>query len=200
MPETLRDCVERGTRKLIGEYEGNTDKIAIASGGASCITAELPLDATVYRSCPECGGSRKCQRCDGEGKWFYELELAMIDCDDCKGTGTCPACADAPVAIVSAALREKARDAGINSTCGSEHEYDPAYGLSMADWDKATDAILSTVLGHVRYAKAWRGIGRLRLGFQEDTPMLDVGDGTARELDGDEHIAILEEAGKEGDK
>ena len=149
------------------------------------------LDSPVYRSCPECGGSR-----------------VLATGPPLNIGEPCPACADAPVAIVSAALREKAIDACFAADQAAlsrlqKQGFPDIPRVSTAETcpvdirpivEAEVDAVLSTVLGRpVRYAKDWRSIGRLRLGFQEDTPMLDVGDGTARELDGDEHIAILED-------
>ena len=182
-PETLKDVIR-----------------ALPCDGATTVAflGALPvalLDATVYRSCPECGASRKCQRCDGEGKWFYELELAMIDCDDCKGTGTCPACADAPTAIVSAALREKATccELGLSKHLTTETQAKGLAGVTGAMWEVAQmrlDAILSTVLGRpVRYAKeVWcLSVGGEVWPTCKESRWLGRGD----------TIAILEEAGKE---
>ena len=110
------------------------------------------LDGHVYRSCPECGGSRvvRCARCKGVGEERAPLAGVTHPCPLCHGNGKtiCPACADAPVAIVSAALRERARDA----LWAQEDTRD----LMPAEvWlDAAVDAVLSTVLGHIEYKEA----------------------------------------------
>jgi len=87
------------------------------------------LDATVYRECPECGGSRK--RKDSWAGATREV--------------ACPACTETPVAIVSAELREKAVVA-----FGEVKKYQRHKGMTDSE---ALDLILSTVLGQVRYAK-----------------------------------------------
>ena len=52
--------------------------IGILSGCAS----------TKLKECSVCGGSGKCNRCDGTG-WAVDWDL---ECDNCKGTGNCPVC------------------------------------------------------------------------------------------------------------
>lgn len=117
-------------------------------------------DATVYGLCETCGGSRKCKRCDGEGKWFYELELKMIPCDACNGTGACPDCT--MVSVVTKELRERGicREMDMPSHINTEREarervWGNAPSFDSA-WDEAAerfDAVLSAVLRDVRVAK-----------------------------------------------
>ena len=126
-PETLRDVIR-----------------ALPCDGATTLAflGALPvalLDATVYRSCPECGGSRKVPATEahygGSGG----------GCLVVGGTKPCPACADAPTAIVEAALREKVKAAFREVKKYQQHK-------EMTD-SEAVDLLLSTVLGPVRYAK-----------------------------------------------
>lgn len=92
MNETLREFLAA---------QGPLGEELVRKGGGLDYFTDI-LDAHVIRgTCPTCGGSRKCRRCDGKGKWVYELELAMIDCDDCGGSGDCPDCADAPVWVIA---------------------------------------------------------------------------------------------------
>ena len=163
MPETLKDVI-----------------CALPCDGATTVAflGALPvalLDATVYRSCPECGGSGLVPDPEtvelGNDGEFHIDDLEMLPC---------PACKDAPTAIVSAALREKAVAAA-----------DEAAGEQVPSVDAIVDAVLSTVLGHVRYAKE---IWCLSVGGEvwptcEESRWLGRGD----------TIAILEEAGKEED-
>ena len=120
------------------------------------------LDAHVYRSCPECGGIENhegdCNACGTTG------EVDGEECEECEGTGRaswvpCPACADAPVAIVDAALRERAGRAYWERTRllrvkelqnVAWEDLSPVRKIELME---EADHILSTVLGHVRYAK-----------------------------------------------
>ena len=167
------------------------------------------LEALVYRSCPECGGSGKCRQCNGRGEFTrYNADGPETrfgeppptpqhyedECDNCRGDGVCPACADAPVPIVDAALREKAIE-DVGSYLGDDElEFHPA---------AIVDAVLSTVLGHVRYAKEpeLREAARAVLARWTE---LDTGDSILDErMDAlckatfPNSEAILEEAGKE---
>lgn len=111
--------------------------------------------------------------------------------------------ADAPTAIVEAALRGEARDALWAKE--SMHDSEPA----EAWLDAAVDAVLSTVLGHVRYAKEEFEVVTRR--EQDETVFHDNSykavyrggkryRGSHIHLKTGSHVAILEEAGKEGDK
>jgi len=115
------------------------------------------LDAHIIRgTCPTCGGSRKCQRCDGEGKWFYELELMMIDCEDCGGTGACPDCADVPVWVIAPEARE-AMVVAVRlelTRAGITAPLDIAKGCPLDKLDFAiADAVLQALLPGARRAK-----------------------------------------------
>ena len=189
-------------RVWLGELARQTVDDSLASAcdqllGALTRKQNTLLDATVYRSCPECGGSRLART---DANWRRS--------DDDPGTmGVCPACADAPTAIVSAALREKAIVAaqtatGINVPTHLFQDFPPraTMGVEMQpdEAGRIVDAVLSTVLGHVRYAKEVGVLSIEHVGDGHPIAMLiDNGGktlGTARTGD---PIAILEEAGKE---
>ncbi len=186
-PETLRDMLES---------QGPLGKELVREGGGLDYFTDL-LDATVYRSCPECGGKRRVA-VNAHPVEPPDPHVKIIDC---------PACKDAPTAIVSAALREKAcqtickalRERG---GCDIWPEYaedapgcDGCGGCEMCGTN--VDAVLSTVLGRpVRYAKE---VGRV---VQLNGPVVVQADGdpdSAGLLRAGTLIAILEEAGKEED-
>jgi len=145
------------------------------------------LDAHVIRSCPECGGTHVTPKPYGDER------------DRGRTFSACPACADAPTAIVSAALREKAMDL--------LHPYlrdgDPH---TRGEAGELFDAVLSTVLGHVRYAKEMLTAFEMRSVPDDDgTQWLkydtnEVWEQQRHEVGRTTPVAILEEAGKEGDK
>ena len=167
------------------------------------------LDAHVYRSCLECGDTRATPKPYGDER------------DRGRTFSACPVCKDAPVAIVEAALREKAMReswlayhrvvegdrpddeliAEVLIDSGVLHE---SYVKNMG---VLVDAVLSTVLGKVRVAKR---IGSIA-GIPSETELVAAGIGDrsfvkplppglyfdeTRLFNGDA-IAILEEAGKE---
>ena len=154
------------------------------------------LDATVYRECPECGGIENhegdCNACGTTG------EVDGKECPNCEGTGRgpwvpCPACKDAPTAIVSAALREKAAEelymqtSALTAThvCAEQWETAPEVGREAAR--QRVDAVLSTVLGRpVRYASQVIPAGEHYATLKGPKVVFD------------RDLAILEEAGKEG--
>ena len=161
------------------------------------------LDATVYRECPECGGIENhegdCNACGTTG------EVDGKECPNCEGTGRgpwvpCPACKDAPTAIVSAALREKAIET-IAHTCEDVFEARTDHTSVREALEAGLDAVLSTVLGRpVRYAKE---VGRIEL-LPGDEPVVclmpmtpPTAAGTAPRIESGDPIAILEKAGKE---
>ena len=195
MSETLRDVIAHS----IGvEAEDLAD-----IGRERC--AHIPedvLDSLVYRSCPECGGSRKCRQCNGRGEFTrYNADGPETrfgeppptpqhyedECDNCHGDGVCPACADAPVAIVETALREK----GIDLLHPYLRDGDPH---TRGEAGELFDTVLSTVLGHVRYAKE---MGQYVHGNRETGEASWVDSEQQSNLHDGDPIAILEEAGKE---
>ena len=151
------------------------------------------LDALVYRSCPECGGSR-----------------VLATGPPLNIGEPCPACADAPVAIVSAALREKAIDACFAADQAAlsrlqKQGFPDIPRVSTAETcpvdirpivEAEVDAVLSTVLGQVRYAKE---IGRWHDYYPGHIETGNAGRQTRDfvSLRSGDAIAILEEAGKE---
>ena len=174
-PETLRDVI-----------------CALPCDGATTLAflGALPvalLDATVYRSCLECGGGGLVPDPEtvelGNDGEFHIDDLEMLPC---------PACKDASTAIVSAALREKA-DNAIEAVFTAHRT-----GFGKAIRSELLDAVLSTVLRRVRYAK---DIGVCVRPGHMNIPVAGENDRLRflMAVRGDT-IAILEEAGKEGDK
>ena len=147
------------------------------------------LDAHVYRSCPECGGS--------------ELVAARVNPNlhpepDEILQSPCPACADAPVAIVDTALREKAA-AKLYHHWPRDQSYETLSEPLKDSWRESVDFTLSTVLGHVRYAKEIVEVCLPGRGVPVSTRVVGCtvpSAGWSALYDGDP-IAILEEAGKE---
>ena len=165
-----RDAMESGQAKRDWERQCNN---------ALAVLHNWPLlDAPVYRSCPECGGSR-----------------VLATGPPLNIGEPCPACADAPTAIVSAALREKAKVAMDSAARLSDVE---PYDIAGGTLDEMLDAVLSTVLGHVRYAKE---IGRWHDYYPGHIETGNAGRQTRDfvSLRSGDTIAILEEAGKEGE-
>ena len=196
-PETLKDVIR-----------------ALPCDGATTLAflGALPcalLDAHVYRSCPECGGSRKVPATEahygGSGG----------GCLVVGGTKPCPACKDAPTAIVSAALRKKAIREGwlaYHHAIHGEEEDEAVIAAALFDtgilhesyarnMGALVDAVLSVVLVHVRYAKEIVEVCLPGKGVPITTKVVGCTVPSAEWsalYDGDT-IAILEEAGKEGD-
>ena len=170
MSETVREWL-----KSLGPLG---EELALDGSRLSYFVPQL-LDAHIYRSCPECGGSRKRQP---------DYDTTFVE------YGVCPACKDAPVAIVDAALREKA-------IVEAEAIYN-RNGL-MVIGDEVVDAVLSTVLGQVRYAKEiLEGTIDVHDSASTQGAFVYVGGKTRGEnllgIQGQHRaIAILEEAGKE---
>lgn len=122
------------------------------------------LDATVYRSCPECGGSQGVNR---EWQGDYPCRTCEKDSTTCGGfqhgsQALCseysrPACADSPTAIVEVALRERAiREAYAKSTEGYKQPdaWDDLDEMEREAFYNILDTALSVVLpGGVRWAK-----------------------------------------------
>jgi len=168
-PETLRDVIR-----------------ALPCDGATTLAflGALPraiLDATVYHSCPKCGGAKE--------YWVKDGAAEFPEPCDCK---------DAPTAIVEAVLREKA-DRAIEAVFTAHRT-----GFGKAVRGELLDTVLSTVLGQVRSAKEILYNAHTDTDgdacatveyFINDDPCDYKGYRTGGSLDGD--IAILEEAGKE---
>jgi len=165
--ETLRDVV------LALPCDGAT---SLAMLGA--LSPNL-LDATVYRSCPECGGSGSVTGAEDfpGGDEGYDVT-----------NSPCPACADNPTAIVEVALRDRAWQTAVDYA-GDTYGMD----LTRAADARIVDAVLSVVLPRVRWAKAVGTLSIEHVGDGRPIAML-IGSGgktlgTARTGD---CVAILE--------
>ena len=132
MPETVREALDREidlSERLEDFFRDYPDD------------GRNILDAHIYRSCPECGESRK-------------LMLDALDFEsDVEPSVDCPCCKDTTVAIVETALREKA--AAANYHCWPRDQpYETLPEPIKDSWRLSVDLTLSTVLGRpVRYAK-----------------------------------------------
>ena len=132
MNETVRDLGYVGISLLKGQV---------------CFRADDPiLDAIIYNTCPTCGGTGGCPKCNGTSMGM-DLEGAYIDglCPRCEGTGLCPDCKD-HTHIISAELREEAIGAAAETERNADRVGPLTYGAIV-------DAVLSTVFGHVEVAR-----------------------------------------------
>ena len=130
MNETVRDLGYVGISLLKGQV---------------CFRADDPiLDAIIYNTCPTCGGTGGCPKCNGTSMGM-DLEGAYIDglCPRCEGTGLCPDCKDHTY-IISAELREKALSAILDVW------YETLAGPAKTQRKAVLDAVLSTVFGEIR--------------------------------------------------
>ena len=197
-PETVQNLLDRIKEQGVAAYKeavkDEPERSALNEGFEMGVVWAQDryapvLKATVYRSCPECGGSRSVPEAASG-----ELDDAGVLQSPTTGMASCPACKDAPTAIVETALRKKAK--GIITDVAAS--YCRPCAIDEDDMDEAVDAVLSTVLGRpVRYAKE---VGRV---VQLNGPVVVQADGdpdSAGLLGAGTLIAILEEAGKEGDK
>ena len=176
-PETLMEWVLPKLPVLLPRELGSNDKRALAFRIMESLGI---LDATVYRSCPECGGSRKHQLCKGVGRYDKGDvgDTQSARCYGCKGTGICPACADSPTAIVEVALRERAIDAAYEAFMRPED----------ADVSDLVDAVLSVVLPRVRWAKEVLALAAdVALETEEDGFLVIV------HAESEQRLAVLEE-------
>ena len=150
-PETVQNLLDRINKQGVAAYaeavKDEPERSALNEGFEMGVVWAQDryapvLNATVYRSCPECGGSQ------------HVIDHVAVEGADTPYPSAggpeyvpCPACADAPVAIVETSLRRRAKDALWVLE-------DTADLMPAEAWlDAAVDAVLSVVLGHVRYAK-----------------------------------------------
>ena len=169
-PETLRDVLES---------QGPLGKVLVRRGGGLDYFTDL-LHAPVYRSCPECGGSR-----------------VLATGPPLNIGEPCPACADAPVAIVEAALRDSTVSDMVPGLARVLRETRAGFDVESAEElaPLLVDAVLSTVLGRpVRYA---RTMHRGQYYLHGDYGIRTCADSPYPHGTPERDAAILEEAGKE---
>ncbi len=135
------------------------------------------LDATVYGLCETCGGSRKCQTCEGDG-FLHTVQsinntpgadTARQVCPKCNGSGVCPDCTTVSVVTKEAweafvcryaQLHDTTKEAAESGWAESYGdgidepiEYAPAFEEMWAEWEESCHELLSTVLGKTLVAK-----------------------------------------------
>ena len=176
-PETLRELLES---------QGPLGKELASKGGGLDYFTDL-LDATVYRSCSECGDEGWVVRLQGGG------------CDPASGDEgeppdisqePCPTCADSPTAIVESALRERAISDMVSGLDNVLRDTKAGFNVESAEElaPHIVDAVLSVVLPRVRWAKEVLALAAdVALETEEDGFLVIV------HAESEQRLAVLEE-------